>query len=247
VVGHCIDHVVGELPHVANQHKRIVTCVISPLGKSRLACLIGAPVSTLVLTVSSLISRPREAYALRDLRGVNCPMSDGYLVDILALVPMNMQSYMGELAAAVPGHVRRFISVEEMVHDFDEAFYASSSRGAWALFSSSLQVYSERSSRISNVVASDPPHRKQRSSKHTCLSPDDPGALLWSGGLSLPPACICLVHLTRCTEPIAARCGCHIPGQDRCLLGMIIRRASHLLFLRMCMSLRYPPGGEDLG
>jgi FixJ family two-component response regulator len=51
-------------------------------------------------------------------------MSDGYLVDILALVPMNMQSYMGELAAAVPGHVKRFISVEEMVHDFDEAFYA---------------------------------------------------------------------------------------------------------------------------
>lgn len=50
-------------------------------------------------------------------------MRNGASVDILALVPTSMRVYMGELAAAVHGHLKRFTFIEEMVHDSSENIY----------------------------------------------------------------------------------------------------------------------------
>ncbi len=52
-------------------------------------------------------------------------MRNGALIDIVALVPTSMQAYMGELAAAAPGYLRRFTSIEDMVHDSAENNYTA--------------------------------------------------------------------------------------------------------------------------
>jgi FixJ family two-component response regulator len=44
-------------------------------------------------------------------------MRNGAVVDILALIPASMQAHMEELKTAAHGRLKRFVSIEEMVHD----------------------------------------------------------------------------------------------------------------------------------